>query len=371
MNMNKSLIALAVAGVFASSAALADVSIYGQANVSYDVIQNSVNRDSSGVGSNASRIGFKGSEDLGGGLSAIWQVENQIAIGAGQGGTDSPGSDSRLAFRDTFAGLKFDQAGTLRLGRFATPYQVSTRNMDMFQYTIADNRSLMGIGHDVRTSNSVGFNTLNYSGFSLAGSYFGDQGGTAPGKNSFLSPNNGLNHTNEGASLAAMFGNDQTPFYGSLAYQTVSNGPGQLDLPSFGAAGFSTKAWKGAVGYATTLFALNAVYEKINNKIGSGDSKAWYLSGKYNLSSADALKLAYADVDGNAGNASNTGAKQYTFGYDHKMSARSTLYALYTKLKNDGNANYQLGWNSEGTSISNTALGGKADAFSVGMKHSF
>ena len=375
MNMNKSLIALAVASVFASSVAVADVSIYGQANVSYDVIQNSVNRDSSGVGSNASRIGFKGSEDLGGGLSAIWQIENQIAIGAGQGGTNSPGSDTRLAFRDTFAGLKFDQAGTVRLGRFDTPYKVATRDMDMFQNTIADNRSLMGIGHDVRTNNTVGFNTLNYSGFSLAGSYFGDQGGTAPGKNTFLSPNNSLNHTNEGASLAAMFGNDQTPFYGSLAYQTVSNGPGTLDFlpfpPSVSAASFSTKAWKGAVGYATTLFALNAVYEKINNKIGSGDSKAWYLSGKYNLTSADALKLAYANVDSNAGNAPNSGAKQYTFGYDHKITARSTVYALYTKLKNDGNANYQLGWNSEGTSISNTALGGKADAFSVGMRHSF
>ncbi len=375
MNMNKSLIALAVAGAFASSAAMADVSIYGQANVSYDLIQNDGNRDSSGVGSNASRIGFKGSEDLGGGLSAIWQIENQIAIGAGLGGVDNPGSDSRLAFRDTFAGLKFDQAGTVRLGRFATPYQVSTRNMDMFQYTIADNRSLMGIGHDVRTNNSVGFNTLNYGGFSLAGSYFGDQGGTAPGKNSFLSPSNSLNHTNEGASIAAMFGNDLSPFYGALAYQTVSNGPGPIDFlpntPRVTAAGFSTKAWKAALGYATTLFALNGVYEKIDNKNTSGDSNAWYLSGKYNLTSADALKLAYAKVDNNAGNTPSSGAKQYTVGYDHKMSARSTLYALYSTLKNDGNANYQLGWNSEGTSISNTARGGSADTFSVGMKHSF
>lgn len=371
MNMNKSLIALAVASVFASSAAIADVSIYGQANVSYDIIQNDGNRDSTGVGSNASRLGFKGSEDLGGGLSAIWQIENQIAIGAGQGGTTNPGSDSRLAWRDTFAGLKFDQAGTVRLGRFDTPYKLSTRNMDMFHNTIADNRSLMGIGHDVRTSNTVGFNTLNYSGFSLAGSYFGDQGGTAPGKNSFLSPNNSLNHTNEGGSIAAMYGNDQTPFYGSLAYQTVSNGPGQVDLNSFRAGQYSTRAWKAAVGYATTLFALNGVYEKINNKIGSGDSKAWYLSGKYNISPADAIKLAYAKVDSDAGSTANSGAKQYTVGYDHKITARSTVYALYTRLKNDGNANYQLGWNSGGSSLSNTAFGGDADAFSVGMKHSF
>jgi len=62
MNMNKSLIALAVAGVFATSAAVADVSIYGQANVSYDFVDNDGHRDSNGVGSNASRLGFKGSK---------------------------------------------------------------------------------------------------------------------------------------------------------------------------------------------------------------------------------------------------------------------------------------------------------------------
>ena len=105
MNMNKSLIALAVAGVFASSAAMADVNFYGQANVSYDVIDNHGpnNRDSQGVASNGSRFGIKGSEDLGGGLSAIYQIENQIAIGAGLGGTSNPNSQTAIAFRDTFA----------------------------------------------------------------------------------------------------------------------------------------------------------------------------------------------------------------------------------------------------------------------------
>lgn len=373
MNMNKSLIALAVAGVCATSAAMAEVSLYGQANVSYDVINNDGNRNSQGVGSNGSRLGFKGSEDLGSGLSAIWQIENQIAIGAGLGGTESPGSDSRLAFRDTFAGLKSDMAGTARLGRFDTPYKLATRRMDMFHNTLADNRSLMGIGHDVRTSNTVGFNSLNYSGFSVAGSYFGDQGGTAPGYlSSALSPANTLFHTNEGASLAAMY--DAGPIYATLAYQTVSNGPGPRDFlfsPRVSAAGFSTKAWKGALGYSTTLFGLNGVYEKITNELGSGSSKAWYLSGNYNLTSNDMLKLAYTDVNRAAGGNPRSGAKQYSLGYDHKMTNRTTLYALYTDLKNDGNANYQLGWNSSGTSISNTVVGGDASAFSVGMKHAF
>ncbi|MEQ1582772.1 MAG: porin [Candidatus Nitrotoga sp.] len=362
MNMNKSLIALAVAGVFASSAATAAVDVYGQANVSYDIVNNDSNRDSQGVASNGSRFGLKGSEDLGGGLSAIWQIENQIAIGAGLGGTENPGSNTSIAFRDTFAGLKSDTAGTVRLGRFDTPYKLATRGMDMFHNTLADNRSLMGLGHDVRASNSVGFNSLNYSGFSAAASYFGDQGGTAPGFNTPTSGTaNTLFNTNEGFSIAGMY--DAGPYHATAAYQTISNGLSNTNI--------STDAWKIGGGYSVDAFALNGVYERISNRNGSGDASAWYLSGKYNLTSTDALKLAYTDVNNHVNEAANSGAKQYSVGYDHKMSNRTTLYALYTKLDNDQNGNYLLGWNSASTSVSNAGIGQSPSAFSAGMKHSF
>jgi predicted porin len=362
MNMKKSLIALAVAGVCASSAAMAEVSVYGQANVSYDVIDNDKNRDSHGVGSNASRFGLKGSEDLSGGLYAIYQIESQIAIGAGLGGTENPGSQTAVAFRDTFAGLKSDTMGTVRLGRFDTPYKLATRGMDMFHNTIADNRSLMGLGHDVRASNSVGFNSLSYSGFSAAASYFGDQGGTAPGFNTpTVGSLNSLNNTNEGISVAGMY--NAGPYHATVAYQSISNGLSNTNL--------STDAWKIAGGYSVDAFAINGVYEKISNRNGSGDATAWYLSGKYNVTSADALKLAYTDVNNHVNEAANSGAKQYSVGYDHKMTTHTTLYALYTKLDTDSNGSYALGWNSGGTSVSNAGIGQSPSAFSAGMKHSF
>lgn len=375
MNMNKSLIALAVAGVFATSAAMADVSIYGQANVSYDLVDNDGsngnNRDSHGVGSNASRLGFKGSEALGGGLSAIWQVESQIAIGNGLGNTDgnqsgivpgnNPGSQTGLAFRDTFAGLKGEQWGSVRLGRIDTPYKLATRRMDMFHNTIADNRSLMGIGHDIRTNNTVNFTTLNYSGFSAAASYFGDQQGTAPeSRTGFY---NTTNNTNEGYSIAGMF--DSGPFYATAAWQSNSNGPAPAN-PSR-----NSDAWKAALGYSVDQFAINGIYEKINDKFLNNDATSWHLSGKFNLTTADAIKASYTDLNNHISGASNSGAKQYTIGYDHKMSVRTTMYALWSKLDNDQNAAYQMGWNSSGTSISNAAFGKSPNAFSVGVKHSF
>lgn len=383
MNMNKSLIALAVAGAFVSSAAMADVSFYGQANVSYDVINNDTNRNSQGVASNGSRFGFKGSEDLGGGLSAIYQVESHIAIGAGPAfGINTPGlngvdsyAGTGLAVRDTFVGLKSDSAGTVRLGRFDTPYKLATRGMDLFINTIADNRSLMGIGHDVRVSNSVGFNSLNYSGFSVAASYFGDQGGTAPSALSGTSPYATPLNTNEGYSVAGTY--NAGPYYATAAYQSVSN---MLATPAatFAGTDYSSKAWKIGGGYVVDAFALNGVFEKINNNIGSGSSRAWYLSGKYNVTSADALKLAYTNVNNDVADNANSGAKQYSVGYDHKMSNRTTLYALYTQLKNDASAGYVLGWNSGSTSVSGNAPwfsgttdGQNVSAFSVGVKHAF
>jgi hypothetical protein len=61
------------------------------------------------------------------------------------------------------------------------------------------------------------------------------------------------------------------------------------------------------------------------------------------------------------------------------MSNRTTLYALYTQLKNDASAGYVLGWNSGSTSVSGNApwladvssTGQNVSAFSVGMKHAF
>ncbi len=384
MNMNKSLIALAVASAFVSSAAMAEASFYGQANVSYDVINNDANRNSQGMASNGSRFGFKGSEDLGGGLHAIYQVESHIAIGAGptNDGSNTPTNNATmsyagtgLAVRDTFVGLKSDGFGTVRLGRFDTPYKLATRGMDLFINTIADNRSLMGIGHDVRVSNSVGFNSLNYSGFSVAASYFGDQGGVAPGYlgNNVPSLSNSPVQTNEGYSVAGTY--SAGPYYATAAYQSISN---MLGTP--GNASLITSAWKIAGGYSVDAFALNGVYERINNTLGAGSSRAWYLSGKYNVTSADALKLAYTNVNSDAADTANTGAKQYSAGYDHKMSNRTTVYALYTKLSSDSAAPYMLGWNSGSTSLSsnnstfftgNNGTGQSPSAFSVGMKHAF
>src|SRR3989339_695256 len=104
--MKKKLIPLAVASTLvtaamASAPAFADtsnVAIYGVANVSFDLTDNGV-VSTNKVSSNQSRFGLKGSEDLGDGLSAVWQIEQLITIDS------SSGAGNTLATRNTFAGL--------------------------------------------------------------------------------------------------------------------------------------------------------------------------------------------------------------------------------------------------------------------------
>ncbi|MDO9064779.1 MAG: porin, partial [Sulfuricella sp.] len=175
--MNKKLIALAIAAAIAPAAAMADsgnVTVYGIMDASVDVTDNgngtvvagvapSVNGiRTTKVSSNNSRLGFKGNEDLGNGLSAVWQIESTI-------GAD--GTTYTTNSRNTFVGLSSKTAGTGILGRHDTPYKISTRAYDLFQDGLADTRNLMGQGSasfDGRQSNVMAYLSPTMSGFNAA-----------------------------------------------------------------------------------------------------------------------------------------------------------------------------------------------------------
>ncbi|WP_321800315.1 porin [Caballeronia sp. J97] len=124
----KTIASRAIAGVGASAIALAcqsafaqsSVTLYGVADVSVRYLTNAnANNDGKLFMTNGaitnSRIGFKGTEDLGGGLKAIFQLESGVELENGQY------SDSARAFnRAAFVGLS-NQYGTLTLGRQKTP----------------------------------------------------------------------------------------------------------------------------------------------------------------------------------------------------------------------------------------------------------
>jgi len=378
--MKKSLIALAVAGAIAAPVAMADsnVVVYGQMNLSADSVKNG-NVTNGKISSNTSRLGVKGSEDLGDGVSAVWQIESLIqADGGASGGT------STLATRNTFAGLS-GGFGTVLAGRHDTPYKISTRKLDVFGDNIADNRSLMGgagvpstgaltgvsagASFDGRQPDVIAYVSPAMGGLTIAAGYVvGAETATAASKKG------------NAYSLAAMFGQDA--FYAALAYESHklgSFGSGTVGVPVAALnplAGQTESATKVGVGYSTDAMSLGLAYEKTKDNFGAAGANllghsAYYASGKFNFGS-NAAKIAYAKA-GNLGASASTGASQVSVGLDHNFTKRTVGYALYTQLSNQASASYGLGATGYSTSATGpaSAAGAKVSALSVGVKHSF
>jgi predicted porin len=301
----------------------------------------------------ASRLGFKGSEGLGGGLKAIWQVETQVNTG---------GSD--LSLRNTFVGLSGGW-GTVVAGRHDTPYKIATGKLDMFADRAADYNTIIGqtndgIIFDERVPQTVAYITPNFNGFSAAIAYV---------EHYFDN-----NEDDRAWSVMGMY--NQGGLFASLAYED-QKGPALTSVTG-GAlpGGDSRNAWKAGLGYQWNNFNIGGVYEDIDSDNKDQKRSAWYINGGYKFGNSK-IGLAYGSADKSdgknaAGNSLKDGADHWTIDFDYNFSKRTTLYALYTKIDNDKDATYQL---NNGNGL-NDGYGGElpgqdADVFSVGVIHKF
>ena len=390
--MRKKIIVLAIVSAI-SAPALADtanVTVYGAVDMAFSNVSsgNTVAANAAGaavgctlgtpcsgtttnhVSSQVSKLGFKGSEDVGDGLSAIWQIEQQIDVD----NSSAAGAKNTFATRNSFVGMKSDSVGTVLMGRHDTPYKIATRKLDVFVDQIATNLSLIGGGtsatatgyHDMRPTDTVVYISPSMSGFTVAASYIaGAETASAA-----------TDVKGSAWSLAGMY--DVGPLYAALAYQTLdfgSPGTGQLA----GTANTKATAWKAGIGYKLEALQVNAVYEKTSDSLTAvtGADKfgrsAYSLAGKYIFGNDD-VKLEYTHAGKQAGAAAgtDTSAKQISVGYDHNLSKRTTVYAQYTKLTNGTDAAYSI--TKAGSTAGGFALlgnGASPSAWSLGMKHTF
>lgn len=350
--MKKSLIALAVAGAVAAPAAFAatsNVDIYGIFGASVDIIdRDNASEDEFKVSSTASRIGFKGAEDLGGGLSAIWQAETGLEVESG----GAFGSTGASGMRNTFVGLSSKSLGTVRLGRMDTAYKMSTGRLDVFADTLADYNTIMGSvtaqnagSFDVRETNSISYESPEMSGLKLMGTY-GQRNEAGAANDSDM------------WSLAGTYTNG--PLFAALAYE-VHNGV---------AANRDVDAIKLGVGYKFGNTTLGAAYEEIDDDLANStfSRDAWYLSARHDMGNI-ALKGAYGNAD-DSDAAGSDGADFWALGVDYAMSKRTVVYALYTSLDNDSGADFTLGGNGT-NGAQRSGAGTNPGGLSIGMKHSF
>lgn len=385
MMQKKVFILVLAAGLAAPLAAFADngnFTFYGKADVSYDSVNTGNGTTTANgattvsgvtkrvVSSNVSKFGFKGAEDLGDGLSLIWQIEQQINF--------DDAAKNTFASRNTFAGLKSESLGTVLFGINDTPYKSATRRLDVFGDSIADNRALLGAPKAVAAVAAGSGNTgtsafagASNQGFELRPSnvlaYFSPAfaGVTAAVATVNLREQNyvSTDKSDSVLSLAVMY--DVAPFYGSVAHESHK-------LESV-AAGAKESATRLGFGVSQDMFSVGVVYEKTSDNLGTAQAdlnghKAAYVSGKFNIGN-DAVKLAYGKA-GQLGSALNSGASQVSIGYDHGLSKRTKLYALYSKISNGMGINYGFS-QSSGAATTSSGYGTSPSALSLGVQHTF
>ncbi|WP_413458035.1 porin [Herbaspirillum huttiense] len=398
--MKKSLLALAVLGAFAGAAqAQSSVTIYGivdtgiaytsKAQTTNVPGQTGINTGSkfavnSGV-IQGSRIGFKGVEDLGGGLSAVFQLETGFNNDNGAlNGQDGTAGTTNLFRRKSVVGLA-GGFGTVLVGRqtdFADTISAYTAVNDFGGVTSNSGSSLNRL-QGTRTNNSVNYTTNSLSGFTGNLMYgFGETAGK----------------TSAGQAFGIGGKYDNGPLGLGINYYQSKQGPTPADTSLISTAAALSTATGAANAGQSALKSLNVVasyqfgparvyanYSRVKQDLNTGtvtgltaanrvttgtlglSKKAdmYEIGTAYSLSPSLKLLAAVdytrADFDGLSGKGKLT---QYSLGADYWLSKRTDLYAFVSNLRAKDMKNPGVFSDTTGNDSSQTAV-------VVGVRHKF
>ncbi|MBD5802911.1 Outer membrane porin protein 32 precursor [Azoarcus sp. Aa7] len=378
--MQKKLIALAIAGLASAPVfAQTNVTVYGVVDVTAESVAAKggdapeIDRRTR-VTSNSSLIGFRGTEDLGNGLKALFQIESGF-------NADGTGT-STLATRDTFVGLT-GGFGTLQLGKVSSIMRAAGAKVDFnpaatgIGFQAATYGTIAGVvtPTDVRLNNAVMYTTPSFSGLIGQVTYSAGEKRVSPDVNG----GEGINA--QSYQFAGAYENG--PVYVSAGYALYKD----LQVAGFGgnAAGVSDdmKNTRVAAKYSfptnTTVSALydRAKYEQSEAGFDTDIKRnAWMVGVEQKFAGNQAVYLQYARSQELKGDAcdfdacDNTDFAQWTLGYTYSLSKRTMVKAYYTRLNNERNSDvdfYLSGVGSGGF----VGAGQDPNGFGVGLRHSF
>lgn len=373
--MKKTLLAAALVAGFAGVAhAESSVTLYGLADVGYGYKSQTVKLEDGSkaksryIGAyngvkNGNRWGLKGSEDLGNGTSAIFQLESGFTIGDGRSA-----QDGRLFGRQAYVGLTGESWGTFTIGRQYNAADAFVSGIDPFStgWEQVASFSTFGGSLSARYDNVIKYVSPNFEGFQFGlglvhqDQKFSDDDGytkdpkTGKETEKFTGVTAGLGYVNGGLELGASFDLLRHKPYGYDA-----NGAKKS---------VSQKAWNLGVAYDFDVVKLHAIYgeqrdgswgHELNRDLlgategydkdgkldtgfyGEGyKSRAWLVgltapvgeAGKvlFSYQGSKAKNVDLVEFDGTRYN-----THVFSLGYAHNLSKRTALYAVasYGKVK--------------------------------------
>jgi predicted porin len=351
------------------AAAHADVTVFGQIDESINRIDNAAGDSDTSLICTTCSLGFKGSEDLGNGLKAIFKIDFQYninqrnpkstsvvnSVGTTGGGATvtsvgntNVSKTNAITDRDQWLGLA-GNFGQVRVGTISTIYKSQGAKVDPIYRTVAQQRDIgiqsrlhagAGSNGQGRAENTVRYDTPSWNGLSGAATYTITPDNENDGDNGYSA---GLAYENGGILVQA-------------AYVTNDRG-GDDD-----AASLSAK-------YTLNNFSVFGMYEYDGGLItdvrrgtlGANDNgdgaDQWMLGGTYTMGN-NMIDVAYGQGDGIKGTqfAGPLGAddyKSWEIVGVHNMSKRTFVYGGYVKIDPDD------------SNLDDTTH------FTAGMRHSF
>jgi len=362
-----------------SFAETANVNVYGMLNISAESV--SANGPTTGqsayigrnrVQANSSNFGVKGSEDLGDGYKAVFQVETGVDVAMNQSTSYTTNTTNYMILRNTGVGL-VTPMGQVMFGHWDTPFKSATMFMEPFYGTssgtlsnLIDSISGQGGNANVpssggskaqtfhrRQGNSIQYWSPNMNGLTVKAMYSAnvDRDSTAP-----------LAGTNPDL-LSASLGYEGNGMNAVVVYE-------QHDDFRSAAGAIPTKdtGIKAAAGYTFGSTQAGVVFSTISQKDGDAAAKSRSAFGAsvIHRMSNWALRLGMTKA-GEWTDAVNTGAMNGMFGVSYSFSKRTDVYGEFARIWNQDAASYNYQYNPVGT----FGAGADPQTVAIGFRHTF
>jgi predicted porin len=414
--MKKSLFAVAALSAIAGSAqAQSSVTVYGLLDIGYvgfntrTATGTAVNKSTGNAfganGESTSRLGFKGTEDLGGGTSAFFTIEMGLDPQSQQVLTSSTTQN-----RQTFVGLKKDGIGQFSLGTQYTlihnavaatdPGQANNISGNLIYPSTKEGdggtSSSTGSAYAVRTNNQLALNSDTFAGFqgnAMLVMNNKNSNETITGTSAAGTTTGGLNNQNGwGLGLNYTFKN----FYATANYQAFTAKQSTQITPLVKPAATDTAAAAVASGFPTTGYAsgssfpgqnvqdnqwylaatydfgiLKAYAQYINRKVSAQQNNTYYLSRTAEQIGVRSFITPTIEAWASGGlgrytayGSSAANLTAWQIGSNYWLSKRTNLYAIYgmagtsnTSVPTTSPGGAQLTVNSVSNNVSNYAIG--------------
>ncbi|QOF77950.1 porin [Variovorax sp. 38R] len=398
--MKKSLLVLAALAACGAASAQSTVTLFGVVDAAYrNVANKSVSTNPFGPaysvkasrtelansGLSSSRLGFRGVEDLGGGLSASFWLEAPITNDDGATGVSSFTRRSTVSLAGSF--------GELRLGRDKTATVMNEEQFDPFGDTgiggsliiDANEASVSGSGYGSNSTYKRASNMVQYFLPRLGGFYGNVAYGLA--EQTRLSPDTAaststgrhiggrLGYTTGPFDIAASYAQNDTSFTSGSGAAAVAR-PGKIKTFNLGATyDFGVAKLFGEVSRskdernALNIFStgqdvdLTGYLLGVTVPVGPGVIRASYSQVKYDFNRVPVFGVNNADPK----------ASKLALGYVHNLSKRTALYGTVARVSNKNGAGLTVGAGpSFATTFNRTALQAKSSmGYEFGIRHTF